>query len=224
MVTLRLARTVRSDPCARSVRGICRAAALLCWPAVSFSADLGTVGKTYSIAESDLLASIRARLQALQSSGELDRMHSSLRERSRERIARPAGLYLPRAGPPAEVRSFNPAIVTTRDLYDHAGRLVAHAGTEINPLDHRSFRGRLVFLDGDDPVQVEWADRTVAADPQARIVLVRGSPAQRMRAWRRRVFFDQGGLLATRFQLNRVPAIVRASGRMLEVRTVPLPP
>jgi conjugal transfer pilus assembly protein TraW len=68
-----------------------------------------------------------------------------------------------------------------------------------------------------------WALRQ-GDDAHVSIILVSGSPFERMRALRRRIWFDQGGVLTARFGIAHTPAWVRQQGKVLLVGEVALSP
>ena len=94
------------------------------------------------------------------------------------------------------------------------------AGTRVNPLDTVPLRQTLVFLDGDDPAQLDWATKKFQAS-SAKLILVGGAPLQLMRGKQRRFFFDQGGKLVRHFNIKAVPATVKQQGRLLLITEHP---
>ena len=73
--------------------------------------DLGVRGAVWRITEPDLLLDIEARLEAMETTGELARMRREALERARERVEAPGRVAgPPRARPPhPSVRSFRHA-------------------------------------------------------------------------------------------------------------------
>ena len=55
------------------------------------------------------------------------------------------------------------------------------------------------------------------SDKPVTLVLVAGEPLNLMRKWKKQVYYDQGGILARRFAITQVPAIVRQEGRRLRI-------
>lgn len=183
--------------------------------------DLGTYGEVWPIAEPDLLSTIKARLERAAASGELDRLNAGFAARAKAKIMRPdpvAGV-----GPALEDRSwdYDPSIAIDRDIADLKGNVIARAGRRVNPLDSVSLPRALVFIDGDDPAELEWG-LAQGGDAKAAIILVKGSPFEVMKQRKRRVYFDQEGRLTARFGIRATPARVRQQGRVLEVREVAL--
>lgn len=183
--------------------------------------DHGVVGQTFPIIEADLLATIEARLQRMQASGEIDRMNGEFAKRAEARIRRPK----PVAGitPATEARSwsYDPSMVVERDIRDQKGNLIAQRGQVVNPLDFVSMDQALVFVDGDDKEQMAWAtDRYT--DLKAKIILVNGSPIEEMTARKRRFYFDQEGRLTARFGIQHTPAVAAQDGRIVRLSEIKL--
>ena len=194
------------------------------WPIVqgALAKDHGVMGQTWAIAEPDLLATIDTRLKTLQANGGIERMQTALREKTEERVRNP----IPVAGIGAvrESRSwtFDPTIVLDQDIQDQKGRLVARAGQRVNPLSFVAMKTDLVFIDGRDDAQVDWALKRWTAQ-NAKIIFVAGSPFNRMGEKKRRFFFDQQGNLTSHFGIARVPAVVEPAGQLLRISEIEMP-
>lgn len=178
--------------------------------------DYGTQAQAFPVIEPDLLATIEARLARLQSSGKIDELNQQFVRRVERSVRRPS----PVAGitPATRERSwkFDPAMVVERDIRDQKGNLIAAAGQRVNPLDFITVRQALVFVDGDDARQMEWATgRWKATD--AKIILVSGSPIEEMTSRHRRFYFDQNGVLTERFGIRHTPAVVSQAGKVMQI-------
>jgi conjugal transfer pilus assembly protein TraW len=184
--------------------------------------DYGRLGATFPIAEPDLLATIESRLRAAQASGEMARVNAGFARRVEERVRRPAPVAGIGATEEARSWTFDPTVALERDIRDQKGNLIAAAGQRINPLDFVGLRQDIVFVDGDDPRQLDWATRRYP-ELKAKIVFVSGSPFEEMTARKRRFFFDQEGKLTNRFRIAHVPAVVSQAGRVLRVSEIVLP-
>lgn len=190
--------------------------------APAFARDHGVMGQTWAIAEPDLLSTIDAKLKAMQANGSVARMQAALTAKAEERVRNP--LPVAGIGTVREARSwtFDPSIVLDRDIRDQKGRLVAQAGQRVNPLSFVSMKTDLVFIDGRDDAQVEWATKRWSA-AAAKIIFVAGSPFDRMGEKKRRFFFDQQGKLTRHFGIAHVPAVVAPAGDALKVSEIELP-
>lgn len=180
--------------------------------------DLGVVGPVYPIAEQDMLETIEQRLTALEESGELARIEDDAKARYQAYVERPEGVRLPRA---KQNRTYyvDPSLTVPYDIKDHEGRIIHPAGTTVNPLDYMTLSKLLLFFDGDDPVQVEWARSMIDGDPvHIKPILTNGPVLALMKEWQVRLYFDQRGQLVERFDIERVPALVASDGSRLKVR------
>ena len=180
--------------------------------------DLGVVGPVYPIAEQDMLETIEQRLTALEESGELARIEDDAKARYQAYVERPEGVRLPRA---KQNRTYyvDPSLTVPYDIKDHEGRIIHPAGTTVNPLDYMTLSKHLLFFDGDDPVQVEWARSMIDGDPvHIKPILTNGPVLALMKEWQVRLYFDQRGQLVERFDIERVPALVASDGSRLKVR------
>ncbi len=191
--------------------------ALFACSSILLGEDLGVVGPVYPIAEQDMLVTIEQRLKALEESGELARIEEDAKARYRAYVERPKGVHLPRA---KKDRTYyvDPSLTVPYDIRDHEGRIIHPAGTTVNPLDYITLSKQLLFFDGDDTIQAEWARSVIDSDPlRVKPILTNGSVLALMKKWQLRLFFDQRGKLTERFRIQRVPAIVSQDGKRLRV-------
>lgn len=182
--------------------------------------DYGQHGTVWPVIEPDLLAHIQARLLHLEKTGETAKLNEELKRRTIARVNRPtpvAGIALA-----SMVRrwSFDPTITVDADIKDDKGRTIITRGTRVNPLDTVPLRAPLVFLDGDDKAQIDWALARYGRSA-AKFILVDGAPLELMKAKQRRFYFDQGGKLSEHFAIHAVPAVVEQQGRQLLVTEQP---
>jgi conjugal transfer pilus assembly protein TraW len=183
--------------------------------------DYGQQGAVWPVVEPDLLAQIHARLTRLEKAGETARLNEELKRRTIARVNRPEPVTGLVAAAAMRTWRFDPTITVERDIADDKGRVIIAEGTRVNPLDTVPLRAPLVFIDGDDPVQLAWAARRFGAT-RAKLILVRGAPLELMKARQRRFYFDQGGSLVKHFGIRAVPATVEQQGRVLLVTEQPV--
>jgi conjugal transfer pilus assembly protein TraW len=196
---------------------------------ISFGAqakDLGTWGELYPIAEQDMLTTINTRLQAMKDSGELDMQQEAYKKQIIEKSLRPdpvAGLTIAREN---RTHYINPSMMVAEDMADHQGRVFAHKGDVVNPLDTVPFNQTLYFIDGDNPAHLAWMKAQKPDTTVYRVILVNGDIREATRALNERIFFDQKGTMSRRFELTAVPARVTLSEdkRSLRVDTFALEP
>ena len=201
--------------------GFLLAACLIAVPA--HARDYGQQGALFPITEPDLLEQIQHKLMALQASGATAKLNEDLKKRTIAKVNRPARVSGLDVATTIRSWAFDPTISVAEDIRDDKGRMIMAAGTRVNPLDTVPLRQTLVFLDGDDPAQLDWVTTNFQAN-SAKLILVNGAPLQLMRGKQRRFFFDQGGKLVRHFNIKAVPATVKQQGRLLLITEHPVIP
>lgn len=185
------------------------------------ASDHGVVGQTFPVIETDLLSVIEQRLTRLQASGGIDRMNAEFARRAEAKVRRPTPVAGITPATQARVWAFDPTIVIEKDVKDQKGNFVARAGQTVNPLDFVAMHQALVFVDGDDKAQMEWAT-SLYSDLKAKIILVSGSPIEEMTARKRRFYFDQEGRLTGKFGVRHTPAVAEQDGKVIKVSEIKL--
>ena len=195
--------------------------AAVCTATSPQAADLGTHGPLYEVEEPSLLETIYARLEEMETSGELDEMKRAQQQRTRDYVKRPKPVSgLIRAVEPAEW-DVDLSITLAEDIADHRGVVFARAGTVVNPLAFSSFDKRIVLFDGDDEDQLEYA-LSEGDELDTLLVLVNGDPLSLMRKYGRRFYFDQQSVLTDRFGVRHVPAEITRGVHVMRVREIVL--
>lgn len=180
--------------------------------------DLGVIGKTYDIAERDLIEAMKDKLRQMEKTGELAKKQDEYKNRVMSGIEHPKPIPGIQATETANTHYYDPSIVTDKDIADATGKILYPRGTRVNPLDYIGWNKYLLFVDGRDQKQLDLTKRiTAASDRPVKLVLVAGEPLNLMRKWKKQVYYDQGGILTRRFAITRVPAMVRQEGRRLRI-------
>jgi conjugal transfer pilus assembly protein TraW len=180
--------------------------------------DLGTVGETYAIAEPHLLSYIEQTLRAKERSGELANLEQQAKSRVIESIRNPKPLVGIRATQTARTFYFDPSITVEQNITDDKGNIIVPAGTTKNPLEVVSLSKHLLFFDGSDPQQVRDARALIDHyGGKVKPILVAGSYLDLMKAWQLSVYFDQQGVLTSKFGITQVPALVSQEGMRLRI-------
>jgi conjugal transfer pilus assembly protein TraW len=190
---------------------------LLCTTA--YGKDLSVYGHTFEIHEPDLLKQLEGKLAALEQNGKLAPYNEALVKKAQQRLQRPESVQGITKAKSAREFNYDPSITVPYDLKDHQGKVFHSAGTRVNPLQFHSLTHFLVFINGDDPLQVAWVQANYST---AKIILVQGSPFDLMEQWDKPIYFDQGGKLTTKLGVKHVPAIVKQEGLMLKVSEIVL--
>lgn len=197
----------------------CGSAILILLAALGVQAkNLGTWGKTFAIQEPDLLQVIETKLAHLQNSGKLDALQKTWQQQAKTAVKRPKPVSHIRHTSQPRTFYFDPSVTIPEDFKDHQGTVFQKAGTRVNPLKTVSLTKALLFLDGDDAAQIQWAlAETKTRNHKTTLILVKGSPTQHMAQTKQRFYFDQGGRLVEKFGIEQVPARVSQAGLLLKV-------
>jgi conjugal transfer pilus assembly protein TraW len=187
------------------------------------SKDFGTFGHTYSIDEPDLMQEIQTKLMNMEETGVMKHHQQEIIEKTKRSLANPPALKDLTRATQDRTFYFDPSIVVPYDLKDHEGRIFQRAGTRVNPLGPTPLRCKLVFIQGDDETQVQWAQETYFdQDIKVKVILVSGGPFALMESWEKPVFFDQGGVITTKLGIRTVPAVVEQEGSKLKISEIHL--
>jgi conjugal transfer pilus assembly protein TraW len=191
------------------------ASAMLLLSLPAFAKDLGTVGKTYPIAETDALSELEDRARRIDT--------KKMLAKAQPEKYRPGNLKnLPRA---SKTRSYQVDMTYTvqEDIPDGKGGVLYPQGYTFNPLTYMPFKKTLVVIDGNDRQQVEWfAGSQYKSDPSVMLLLTDGASGDVQKRVRRPVFYATEPIVS-RFRLSAVPSIIRAKGLNMEVEEIAVP-
>ncbi len=183
--------------------------------------DFATRGHSFEILEPDLLKQIEHKLKALNEDGTLAEHKMRLMEKAKKSVLRPQGVKGMTKAVEDRTFTYDPSLLVPYDLKDHQGRVFHKAGTRVNPLQYKSLSSALVFLDGEDLVQVAWAEG-IQAKQVTKVILTSGAPFQLMEKWKTPVYFDQGGTLTKKLGIKHVPTLVIQEGLKLKISEIAL--
>jgi conjugal transfer pilus assembly protein TraW len=182
--------------------------------------DLGTWGRVFEPAEQDMLVFIQNRLKAMEENGEMERFKSEAIERVKRNAVRPT----PVAGlsPATEYRrfSYDPTFTVAETITDMQGNIIARKGDKVNPLDKVPFNQTLYFIDGDNRDQVAWVKGDIAGATDFKVILVKGNIKEASDALDERIYFDQAGVLTTKFGFAHTPVRISRDNRVLKIEEV----
>ncbi len=177
----------------------------------AFSEDLGAIGKTYPIGEQNLMDYIKSRATTLVNNGQWENLRKKAVRDTENRIDHPpviAGIY-----PTIEssVRYYDPAVKINQDIinpYDKS--IIARKGQIVNPTTYMAFNNELIFIDGRDKSQVEYALAESKRSPyQSSIVLIAANNFRDLLKQQQHLFFyDQSATLTKKFNIRHVPTII----------------
>ncbi|OJW46280.1 MAG: type-F conjugative transfer system protein TraW [Alphaproteobacteria bacterium 41-28] len=183
--------------------------------------DFGTHGVIYPIEEEDPIQLIQQKLKAMEERGELERHNKELQKKTKASVERPKPVEGITRATESRVFYFNPTHVVREDLKDHLGQVFAKKGTKINPLETVSLSQNLLFFDGDDLEQKEYAQQQFNIEKEKlKLILIKGAPLVLSEEWQVPVYFDQGGLLTKKLGIKHVPALVTQEGLQLRIEEI----
>ena len=193
---------------------------LIIWmPFFAFAKDFGVVGHTYNIEEQDIIQYIKSKLEQI----DIVKLQEEQQQIVRTLVERPkevAGIIDAKEN---REYFYDPTFILEEDIFDHVGRIIQKSGTRINPLEKIALRHDLIFINGDNPKQVEFAlSYFKTKDAKATIILIKGSPIKLQKEHKIWIYFDQEGLLTGKFGITQVPAIVTQDQLQLKIREVVL--
>jgi conjugal transfer pilus assembly protein TraW len=193
---------------------------LIIWmPFFAFAKDFGVVGHTYNIEEQDIIKYIKSKLENI----DIAKLQEEQQQIVRTSLDRPKEVSGIIDAKENKEYFYDPTFILKEDIFDHVGRLIHKAGTRINPLEKISLRHDLIFINGDNPKQVEFAlSYFKTKDAKATIILIKGSPIKLQKKHKIWIYFDQQGLLTNKFGIVQVPAIVTQDRLQLKISEVAL--
>lgn len=182
-----------------------------------FSKDLGVHGNTYKIIEIDLLQQIQERLSQLEKSGDLLKHNQKIVSKIKKSILTPKpveGLVNT-----IEPRKYyhDPIYIAEKTIRDHLGNIIVSKGDNINVLERVPPLENMLFIDGNDNNQVQWAQSGAGM-----IILVSGSPMSLEKDLNRKIYFDQNGTIVRKFGIEQVPAKIVQEGTRLLIEEIKL--
>ncbi len=188
---------------------------LILFAHLAHSKDFGTYGTIFSITEEDLIANLQEKYQKLKESGELDNELKKYSSEIKNQIKRPKAIPGVVKVTKESYREFDPTIELAEDIFVPTDRnnirpkLLYAKGAKINPLDYMEFDEPLVFIDGDDKSQEEFAIGYLKANNKSKILLINGLPGlKHTESGDYYYYFDQGGIYCKKFGISKVPSIV----------------
>lgn len=183
--------------------------------------DLGTVGPTYKITETNLLHFIYDRLNQYQKEGRLEQLQQQFVKQVQKQIERPVGSNVT---PAIKNNSwlFDPSLQLQKDITNEKGQMIAAAGTVVNPLAYVHLSKELVFINGDIDKELYFAKIKINQKPNTKIILVSGNIKEVNKKLNLPVYFDQGARLIGRFGVQHTPAVVMQDGNNLRISEIAL--
>ncbi len=177
--------------------------------------DYGVHGHLFTIAEKSLLDEILEKLEEAKVNGKLAELNEKFKLKVKEKISNPTPVKHIKKADVTKTWTYDATYNQDKDIKDSSGKVIVKAGTKVNPLEQVSWGDPLIFIDGLDPKQIEWA-----LEKKGKIVLINGSPIELSKKYSRVIYFDQAGILTKHFNIKFVPAVVEQDDKLLRVTEV----
>ncbi len=199
--------------------GVCYIGSLLVLVEEAHAKDFGVQGHVFEIKEQDFLEVINARLKAV----DWDKFNQKIQNQTKDYVETPAPVKNITKAKESKEYLYDPTYVLTQDIYDHNNQLLYPAGTRVNPLEHTSLNEALIFIDGDDKIQVDFALKQYRErNEKLKIILVKGSPLKLQRWAKIWIYFDQADVLTSQLHVKEIPALVEQDGLKLKINIIDL--
>jgi conjugal transfer pilus assembly protein TraW len=214
---------------------------------ITLAKDFGKQGTTFEVKEEGFVGMMQRKLKDV----DLVEHEQKMKDLTRKRIEEPESVEGITRATKTVSHSFDPTYILDEDVFLPGGKLLYPKGTEVNPLDHMTWNGKLIFIDSSDKEQVTWAVENYIASTKLssveepnngaqeqsstldvasssssseedgnKIVLIAGRPLDLEKEIGNRIYFDQSGVLTSKFNIRNVPAIVEQNGKYLKVTEI----
>jgi conjugal transfer pilus assembly protein TraW len=182
---------------------------LLVFPA--YGKNLGTIGMTYPIVESDLVEEIKASI-------DYEKLAKVMEEHRQSYKAK--DIYaLPTV---KRDRTFFVDMTYTldHDIANENGEIMYQRGFTWNPLDYVSLPSGLVVINSEDRKQVEWFEKSpYNRNRQIKLLISAGFAAPLIKQLDRPVFYLTK-TIADRLQLAAAPCVITQNGKKMMVQEI----
>ncbi|MFP3018266.1 MAG: type-F conjugative transfer system protein TraW [Candidatus Tisiphia sp.] len=188
-------------------------------PQITIAKDFGIYGTIFEVKEEGFLAMIERKLKLV----DIEQEKSKMLEIAKTRIEQPVAVSNIKRTQKAQDFTYDPSYIIKEDIILPDGKLLHKIGTKVNPLDYINLDKKLIFIDSRDKEQVEWFKQQKSSSvikAEDKLILVAGRPLDLQKELDREVYFDQAGVLTTKFKIKQVPAIIQQEGKVLRIKEV----
>ncbi|MGK0602930.1 type-F conjugative transfer system protein TraW [Yokenella regensburgei] len=183
--------------------------------------DLGTWGHLWTPAEPDLLTFIQDRIKSMEESGEMAKLKDEAIERVKRNAVRPSPVQGLTPAIRYRTMTMDPTFTVAETITDTRGNIIARKGDRVNPLDKVPFNQTLYFIDGDNPDQMKWVRQQIVGKTDFKVILVNGNIRETSEALDEQIFFDQSGVLTSKFGFEHTPVRITRDERVLRIEEIP---
>lgn len=189
------------------MKRIILSASLGLWLTVGLAGVAINEGKTYPIAEPDMLDEIKSRASKINLKDYADKV-------GKNNAPAFVGATLPRTNKES-VRLFDPTYVLPQDIRDGKGRVLYPKGTTINVYERIKTTNRTIVISA-SKADLDWLDRVAKPENGDKVIIANGNVMSFNQAYNRQ-FYRLDKRIIERFGLRSVPSIVKQVGTQLEV-------
>ena len=201
------------------IKSLLCALSIACIQTLSNAQNLGVRGSTYE-KDRDGREQIKDILREKEKNGELAKFWSDYRAKTIDAIKNPAPLGVAtNFTKKSELRELK--FTFPQDILDEKGRVVVKKGTLVEPLKILPLTAGLIFIDGRDPKQVEYAIAKGRKQPM-KIVLTAGSPYALRHQFKNAIWSN--GTQTIPFYFDQQKNIINTLNRLygVDVKSVPV--
>ena len=184
--------------------------------------DLGTMGPVLPVSELDMMKVMQAKAKAF----DVERWKKHAVDSYWQKVP---FTDLPLA---TEQKTYtvDPTVVVTQDVVLPNGTVLAHKGDTFNPLKEIGFHQKLLIFDETDPVQVDYAEAFLKANPDITVMLIT-TKVDRQGSWKgyrdtenkmRHAIYMLNQTIVNTWKLQAVPSVVTANSSVFVINEVPV--
>ncbi|WP_250311505.1 conjugal transfer protein TraW [Rickettsia endosymbiont of Oedothorax gibbosus] len=201
------------------MRQLITIALVILLPQITIAKDFGIYGTIFEVKEEGFLTMIQRKLRLV----DIEQEQRKMLEIAKNRIEEPVFVTNIKRTEKPQNFTYEPSYIVKEDIILPNDKLLYALGTRLNPLDHMSLDKKLIFINGKDSLQIEWFRQQQSngvIKGEDKLILIAGRPLDLQKELNREVYFDQAGILTTKFKIEQVPAIIEQEGKLLRIREV----
>lgn len=182
----------------------------------AYAKDFGVSGTSFPLKERSLIEVIQEKMGCM-SEEQARVLNEKIKNHYINLINKPKPVDGIQKATTYEVHYYDPTITISQDIKDHENSIIVKKGTNYNPLTLYALEQELLFFDGEDKDQVQWAKKQ-----QGTWILINGKPLDLEEKEKTPVFYDQGGVLTKKFGIQKVPSRVSQKDSLLKIESFPI--
>lgn len=179
-----------------------------------------TVGKTYEIAEPDMIEAIQKHIQ--DNHEKIEKKYEEMKTLTQEKINNMTPTLTKSIHHARKNREFiaNTLYENQSDIKDNQGKILYHKGYKYDPMDYIQLPYSIVFINGENKQEIEWLKKSDMLNTAAfRILITNGKYADVTKAIGQNIFFATDQIL-NRLNIEATPSIATQVGNKLKITEV----